>query len=403
MSRESLDDGHGALWTAPARPGCVLVVDDDRLIRTIYADMLGRHGVATEGIEDGQAALERLRAGGVAAVLCDINMPRLDGMAFLRSLRRLRSDLPVVLVTGSPALASAVQAVELGAYRYLTKPVAEEDLVAVVTGALQAAAVRAAEPRLAPSATDAASGLEAIGAWLDAVVSGLHVVFQPIVDVGRGRVLGFEGLARTRGAEVTGAEQIFHAAERLGRVQELGRILRAQLADAAGAAPPDGLLFVNIHPHDLLDADLYDPASPLSALAGRVVLEITERASLEGLDRLQERIATLRRLGFRLAVDDLGAGFAGLGSFSVLSPEVVKIDISLVRALQADPQRQRVVAALASLARSLGALCVAEGVETESERDALLGLGIDLHQGFLFAHPSSGFGAPSMAGRQAVS
>jgi EAL domain-containing protein (putative c-di-GMP-specific phosphodiesterase class I) len=158
--------------------------------------------------------------------------------------------------------------------------------------------------------------------------------------------------------------------------------------------PGDALIFANIHPNDLVDGDLYDPGAPLSAHAHRVVLEITERAPLEAVDRLADRVAELRRLGYRLAVDDLGAGYAGLAAFSSVAPDVVKLDMSLVRGLEADLRRQAVVASLIGLTRELGTTFVAEGVETAGERDALLALGCDHMQGYLFAMPSPGFTAP---------
>src|SRR6202000_829860 len=103
---------------------------------------------------------------------------------------------------------------------------------------------------------------------------------------------------------------LLDAAERLGALDELGRLVRRRACEALSAAAGDATLFVNLHPRDLLDPDLSDPRSPLAAVADRVVLEVTERASLSGLEDVQGRIAALRKLGFRIAIDDLGAGYA---------------------------------------------------------------------------------------------
>src|SRR5262249_50940790 len=153
----------------------------------------------------------------------------------------------------------------------------------------------------------------------------------------------------------------------------------------------DSLLFLKLHPQELLDPSLLDAGSPLAAVADRGVLEITERASLQNVQNIRERVAILRSRGFRVAVDDLGAGYRGLTSFAALEPDVVKLDMSLTRNISANPVKQRVVESMTTLCRQMGMLIVAEGVETEAERDALRELGCDLQQGYLFARPGPPF------------
>ncbi|MGA3124632.1 MAG: EAL domain-containing protein [Polyangiaceae bacterium] len=126
-----------------------------------------------------------------------------------------------------------------------------------------------------------------------------------------------------------------------------------------------------------------------------MVLELTERASLDRVAGLQTRMGKLRELGFRIALDDLGAGYAGLSSFTLLQPDYVKLDASLIRSVDASPQKRSIVRAMLQLAGgelNLKAIC--EGVETAAERDTLVALGGDLLQGYLFARPSRGFVAP---------
>jgi EAL domain-containing protein (putative c-di-GMP-specific phosphodiesterase class I) len=104
-----------------------------------------------------------------------------------------------------------------------------------------------------------------------------------------------------------------------------------------------------------------------------------------------ERLAALRRLGYRVAVDDLGAGYAGLASFPALQPEVVKLDMALVRNVDQSPLQQRVIRSVVELGRELRMMVVSEGIETPAERDALAALGCDVFQGYLFARPARGF------------
>jgi EAL domain-containing protein (putative c-di-GMP-specific phosphodiesterase class I) len=103
------------------------------------------------------------------------------------------------------------------------------------------------------------------------------------------------------------------------------------------------------------------------------------------------RIEMLRKLGYRIAVDDLGAGYAGLASLAALEPEIVKLDMSIVRGLHESRTKRRVVGAIATLCRELGSRVVAEGIETAAEHQASAECGVDLLQGYLFAKPNRQF------------
>jgi EAL domain-containing protein (putative c-di-GMP-specific phosphodiesterase class I) len=138
----------------------------------------------------------------------------------------------------------------------------------------------------------------------------------------------------------------------------------------------------------LLDESLFAADSLLAAYAKRIVLEITERVALEHASDVPERIRRLRELGYRIAIDDLGAGYAGLSYFALLSPDVVKLDMSLVRSVHESPIKQKLVGSMTMLCRELGMRVVAEGVETAIERDTLINIGADVLQGYLYAKPA---------------
>jgi len=154
-------------------------------------------------------------------------------------------------------------------------------------------------------------------------------------------------------------------------------------------------MFVNAHPSDLSDDELYAADSPLSRVAGQVVLEITERASLDTISDLDSRIAALRAIGYRIALDDFGDGYAGLTSFARLKPDVVKLDKSLVREAHTSTIKRQLIGAMVSMCTEMRAAVIGEGVEQPEERDALCALGCELHQGFLFARPAEPFPSPN--------
>ena len=147
----------------------------------------------------------------------------------------------------------------------------------------------------------------------------------------------------------------------------------------------------NLHTVDLRDEELFSAEAPLSKFASNVVLEITERASLDDIVDLPARLIRLRKMGYQIALDDLGAGYAGLTSFALLEPEIVKLDMSLVRDVHKNSTKQKVIRSMTALSQDMGMIVVAEGVETVEERDTLLDLDCDLLQGFLFAKPGRPF------------
>jgi EAL domain-containing protein (putative c-di-GMP-specific phosphodiesterase class I) len=240
---------------------------------------------------------------------------------------------------------------------------------------------------------EAAIDLAGLEASMNRALSTLTMHFQPIVSVGKKAIYAYEALARPTDPSLPNPPALLDAAERLGRVHDVGRTIRERIAAGLGELQDGVLAFVNLHPKDLTDDSLYSGVAPLSRYAKRIVLEITERASLHDVAELKERLAALRALGYRFALDDLGAGYAGLTSFVQMAPEVVKIDMELVRDVHQNQSKERVIRSIAELCREMKIQVVAEGVETKQERTALTKIGIDLLQGYFFAKPQKGFAA----------
>jgi EAL domain-containing protein (putative c-di-GMP-specific phosphodiesterase class I) len=222
------------------------------------------------------------------------------------------------------------------------------------------------------------------------------MVFQPVVSWATKSLFAYEAYVRSKEASLASPRELFDAAERLGKLPELTRRIHGLCAARLNQLPEYALLFVNLHVKDFLLVDEFERFSALVPLAGRVVLELTERAALEQIPDLSNRMVRLRNYGFRFALDDVGAGYAGLNSFTLLDPDIVKLDTVLVRDVDGSPIKRRLVSSMTKLCTDLGMQVVAEGVETKGERDCLFELGCDLMQGFLFAHPSDTLRSPSM-------
>ena len=241
--------------------------------------------------------------------------------------------------------------------------------------------------------------VRAVRALIDA--GAVDVAFQPIWDLSGTRVLGYEALARPRSSELSGPGEAFEIADSIGRGHELDAVCRRATLRVAGDLPPGALLFLNVSPqsleHDALAGD-----SLVLAVRGagyepeQVVLEITERTDARK-ELLIPEAARLRALGFKLALDDVGAGNAGLEMLSALPVDFIKIDRAVVSSAVEDRGARAVMLAIMAFARESGSFVIAEGIESE----AMLELARDPHpngetrtvgaqgaQGYLLGRPA---------------
>lgn len=386
------DDGDG-----PESETTVLIVDDEPDLVRMYSRHLTSDGFHVVQAASAHAAIELLRGGTIDVVVSDLHFGAgATGIDLLRASREIDPEIPVILVTAAPEIQSAAAAVEHGAFRYLVKPVNLDELLSIVQKAQHvrrlARLQRVASDYLSTHIpSEARASVEASFAR---ALSTLWMAYQPIVRTSARAAIAYEALLRCRENSVPHPGVFLDLARRVGATRKLGRAVRASVAAAASGVAPDILLFVNLSAGDLQDDELIDESAPLSAHAKRVVLEITERAPLERVPELRARIAKLRALGYRIALDDLGAGYASLNSFTLLEPDIVKLDMSLVRGVNVDATKRRLITTMMTLCRELGIDVVCEGVETVEERSALEAIGCDVLQGYLFARPAEGFPEP---------
>ncbi len=368
----------------------ILVVDDEPEVIEFFSAVLGElYNIDTAS--DGAEALRYLNRIEYDVVLSDISMPGMDGMGLLRKIRDKDLDLPVILITGVPTLDSAIQAVKYGALRCLTKPVRPADLRKIIAFALSIRGMAKAKR----SAFEMISGQTGLGAdkagviaQLERAIDNLWIAYQPIVSWSEKRITGYETLLRSEEPTLNQPLLILEAARKLGRSHSLGRAIRARIAHQAKENPIDSRLFVNVLLADLDDDNLFSASAPLSRFASQVVLEITEREPLEAVENVGEKIAALRSLGYRIAMDDLGAGHNGLSTFIQLEPDIVKLDILLARNVEREPKKQNLIRSMRKICQELDVEFITEGVESVPQRDALVQLGCDLFQGYLFGKPA---------------
>jgi len=234
---------------------------------------------------------------------------------------------------------------------------------------------------------------------LDELLTGIDAsliapMFQPIVDLRHGVAGGFEVLSR--GPEPYRAPGVlFERAREIGATWELERACRLAALGAIAALPKAlqrYTFFLNVSP-DVMDDPRFVTGFTRGVLekhgiaASQIVIEITERASIGDYDKFEALVRHYASQGFDIALDDFGSGNSGLRTLISCVPHYLKLDMSVTRRVDREPYKQRIVRSMVEFAHNIGAVLIAEGVETWQEAEALIGCGVEWAQGFLFARP----------------
>ena len=357
----------------------VLLADDEPEVTRSLRRGLRKEPWDVVTAASAEEALERLSESSFDVVVSDERMPGMQGSDLLSHVRAEHPSTIRIILSGQASVGAAVKAINAAeVYRFLLKPCPCEEVVLTIREALDKRTRRknfeAWRNRL---------GDDQLRASLDRALGSLWIGFQPIVESRGEGVYGYEALVRS-GDQMGHPRALFAAAESLGRSLELGARIRDAVATRIRDAPRGANIFVNVNPDDLGNKNLYSSDSPLAAHAERVVLEITERESLESDQQLLKQTGRLRSLGYRIAVDDLGSGFSGLNSVALLTPEFIKLDMELIRNIDRSLTKRRLVGAMSTMCLDFNITSVAEGIESVGERDAVVDLGCCLLQGFFY-------------------
>lgn len=221
----------------------------------------------------------------------------------------------------------------------------------------------------------------------------LGIVYQPIVDLRSGDILGWEALARgPRQSHFHSPAALFDFAEEVGSVFDLEKVCREQAIRQLGSIIKGQKLFLNIHPRTLGDPS-FSAGETRRVLKGyglepdNVVFEITERHSIRDFTLFHRTLEHYREQGYRVAIDDVGAGYSGLWNIAELRPDFIKVDMSLVRGIDSNPVKRALLETLIALADKIGCGIIPEGIETDAELSSLLSMGAHYGQGYYLARP----------------
>lgn len=224
----------------------------------------------------------------------------------------------------------------------------------------------------------------------------LQIVFQPLVDVLKGEIYGYECLMRGLRADgsIIGPEVLLEQAKNADLLFNLDRLAREMALHQAVASQLQGRISINFLPTAIYNPEmcLRDTvawAKNLGIDPARIMFEVVETENVKDFGHLKSILDFYRKKGFKTALDDVGSGYAGLNMLAELLPDLIKIDRALIQNIDRLPIKQSIVEALINIAKANNIEVLAEGVETEAERDYLMAQGISKMQGYLFGKPSA--------------
>ncbi len=380
----------------------VLIVDDDAGSVRFLEQLMDFAGVARiVGFTDPRAALAHCATSLPDLVLVDLHMPALDGYAVIEALQLMVPPggfLPIAVLTGDETPEAKSRALAAGAKDFITKPFDTAEVVLRLRNLLETRrlytklerhnselqrALQAQTDRERREATEWKRRHDRIE---EALAPGaLTLAFQPIIDITDGATVGAEALARFNIEPIRPPDHWFAEASEVGLAAEMETAAVSAALAELDRLPPNTFLAINVSPAIAETVGLHNLLARYPA--DRVVLELTEHNRVDDYDDLVAAIKPLRLRGIRIAVDDAGAGYAGLHHILKLRPAILKLDMALTRDIDVDPVRRALATALVTFAHEIEAAIVAEGIETSGELATLRQIGISWGQGYYLARP----------------
>nr|WP_320011772.1 bifunctional diguanylate cyclase/phosphodiesterase [uncultured Desulfobulbus sp.] len=223
----------------------------------------------------------------------------------------------------------------------------------------------------------------------------IQIHFQPIVHLQTRQIYGYEGLIRGPVNTVLySPTRLFEAATRAGRLAELDLLCRRAVINRFAQLGLPGRLFINVDPYSLVHEHFQEGLTlefieHAGLTPSQLIIELTETHPVEDVNLMQQAMFHYREMGFRVALDDLGAGYSGLKLWSELRPDIVKIDRHFIQGVDQDRTKQQFVTTILKTATALGCRVITEGVETEREYATLRKIGVEMLQGYYFCRPSA--------------
>lgn len=360
----------------------ILLVEDDPVAVENISSLLKARNFQVECATTGSEALSKAR-NHPDLIILDRYLPDVEGLEVCRKLRtdkRLKS-IPIVILTARNTIAEKIEGLYVGADDYITKPFEGEELLARIEATLR-------RSRFAEQDQEDRDNL--IGELKHIMQERLIVpFFQPIVALDTFAPIGFEVLSRPPQKSVlSNPEYLFKIAMASGLYFELEMLCWETGFSKWISFDRKEKVFLNCIP-TLVENDGFSAEALLERgiILSNVVLEITERISIQNYALFFSKVNKLKDVGLKVAVDDVGSGFASLDTIAETKPDYVKIDMSLIRDIDTDTVKQSIVEAIVSFCKKSNMITIAEGVETREELQKLISMGLNAAQGYYLARP----------------
>jgi EAL domain-containing protein (putative c-di-GMP-specific phosphodiesterase class I)/AmiR/NasT family two-component response regulator len=374
----------------------VLIVDDNETNVLLLKELLeqdGMHRIVTE--TDPRLVPGLLHSVHPDLVLLDLLMPHVDGLELLDEITRYAASsyLPVLVLTADTTTESRNRALGHGARDFLTKPFDTVEVSLRIANLLETRQLYTLLRHTAVCDSDVESRIAPDDQ--DPVLERIQTVFrhqsmvpfyQPVVDVGTLATVGHEALARFPDQHAQGPAGWFSDAFAVGLGTDLEWLAATNALPFLKTASPDTFLALNMSPASILliqEQALCDPT-----LCPRIVIELTEHVPIEDYSAVHRALEEMRDHGTKLAADDLGSGYAGFRHLIALQPDIIKLDISLVRGIHQSRAQRALASALVAFAGDVAAQVIAEGVEEAAELAVLQDLGVCWAQGYYLGVPA---------------
>jgi EAL domain-containing protein (putative c-di-GMP-specific phosphodiesterase class I)/CheY-like chemotaxis protein len=376
----------------------LLVVEDHEFQRGMLLKMLARLGATqVSTAADGYAALEIVMSpvASIDIIISDLDMPGMDGLEFMRHVGE--AHIPVAII-----LASALESVLLDSVETMTraygvkilgviqKPITPEKLAALIKLYLPA--------QVNPNLTQT----DALSFTIEEIVQGIRndefePFFQPKVELTTGRIKGAEALARWRHSQkgIVAPYAFVGPLEDHNQIDKLTWLILSKSVDFCRewrtSSGLDVSVSVNVSAKSLADVNFADRVIELVKCRNldcrNIILEVTESAATTDIGHSLENLSRLRMKGFGLSIDDYGTGYSSLQQLARIAFTEIKLDQSFIRSAATQQAARIILESSIDMAKKLGIVTVAEGIETEQDWDLLRELGCDLAQGYLIAKP----------------
>ncbi len=365
----------------------ILIVDDEPAISQLLTVLLTSQGYATKMAATGREALENA-SSNINLILLDMVLPDFDGIKVCQQLKSNSQsrDIPIIAISGKQNKTDRIESLYTGIEDYLTKPFEPEELFARVDVVLRRHDASLKEGAFLQN-QETISELKRI-----INEESINVRFQPIYFLKPMRLLGLEMLSRpqTR-TSMFNPETFFKNALKYGVYYEVEMIgWRKALKIVSENFDGKQKLFLNCDPY-LVESDKFktvkETFSGYGMSSNEIFLEITERSAVIAFEVFYERLREYRHDGFKIAVDDLGAGYSSLESIIEIRPEAIKLDKHIVNGVSSDPYKSSIIKLFVAFCRENGIICIAEGIENKKDFDALIELGVDAGQGYYLCRP----------------